>query len=521
MFFNNLKHSRGPSPRVVVVRRPSRGEIVFSVFLIGSILRIGFFWMDSSFWGDEAAVALNLKERSFSELGKPLDYGQHAPLLYLLVEKGLNELAGSSEHVLRSPSLVASLLSILLYFCWLRRTTRGDVLPVAFLLFALNPRLILYSAQLKPYAIDVVGCLVVCLCAFQVHRYNYQSSWLALFALVGCVLVWLSFPVVFVLAGVGLTLIVNRWFHGYRRHCSRVILLALLWLISFLFNQYLITHHSLASEPLRNFWEGSNAFPPLAPTSLREVRKLFRIFLRPFADPLWGSGGVLIGLPAVFWLVGLLKLMRSDPITAGICLLPVVLTFLASGFKLYPFEGRLLLFLVPLFLLPVAWGIVSLASGFQDRMSLGIVLAFILTGYMFLGGSIIEHEFNRAGARRVVEQLSKRYQSDDVIYVLRTGGYRTVFWYLSKSGLGDADVSVGSRLATGGTTAERDLDNLVAVRRLWFVAAEADTPGDVNWDKLGMEACVRKLDERGTRLYEFHDGISHTFLYDLKGGSEK
>ena len=506
---------------MVFGRRGSiRWELLFAVFLVGAILRIGFFWMDTSLWGDEAAVALNLKERTFSELLGPLDYGQHAPVLYVLVEKCMYELSGRGEHALRLPSLVASLLSLPLFFYWLRKTSPVGVLAVAFLMFALNPRLILYSAQLKPYAVDVVSCLVVCLCASQLHRHRFQSNCLAFFAAVGSVLIWISFSVVFVLAGAGLSLIIDQWFHGSRRNCVVVVLLALLWLISFSCNQYLITHHSLSNEPLRSFWENSNAFAPL-PTSPGQVRQLVRLVLRPFADPLWGSDKVLIGMPAVLWLVGVLRLMRTDPITAGICFLPVALTFLASGLKLYPFEGRLILFLVPLFLLPVAWGIAALASGFQDRIGLGVTLSFLLIGYIFLGKDIIDGEFNRAGARKAIEQLSQHHQRDDDIYVLRTGGYRSVLWYLNKSGLGDAHFSIGSRRATGGTTAERDLDKLKGTRRLWFVAAEAFTPGDVNWDELETQASLRELDLSGTRLYEYHSGFSHAYLYDLRGGNEK
>jgi hypothetical protein len=113
------------------------------------------------------------------------------------------------------------------------------------------------------------------------------------------------------------------------------------------------------------------------------------------------------------------------------------------------------------------------------------------------------------------------FQSDDVIYVLRTGGYRTVVWYLHKFGVGDPHFSVGSRLPTGGTTAVRDLERLKGTRRLWFVAAEAYTPGAVDWDKLEMQASLKELDLLGTRLYEYRSGINHAFLYDLKSSNDK
>ncbi len=38
------------------LKRSDRPKLLFAVLLIGSILRICFFWMDTSFWGDEAAL---------------------------------------------------------------------------------------------------------------------------------------------------------------------------------------------------------------------------------------------------------------------------------------------------------------------------------------------------------------------------------------------------------------------------------------------------------------------------------
>ena len=95
-----------------------RSAVLLGLILVGAVLRIGFFALDTWFWGDEAALALNFKTKTFSQFLLPLDHYQHAPVLYVLLEKSLFEVFGPSEHGLRLPSLLASLLSLPLFFGW-------------------------------------------------------------------------------------------------------------------------------------------------------------------------------------------------------------------------------------------------------------------------------------------------------------------------------------------------------------------------------------------------------------------
>ena len=164
----------------------------------------------------------------------PLAYDQHAPLLYVFLEKGIFELLGSSEDALRLPSLVASLLSLPLFYWWTRRTAPSLVSLIALVFFAFNPRLILYSAQMKPYTIDVLATLLVCLCGLGLRQHGCRPRWLALFAVAGAVLIWVSFPVVFVLVGVAVTLILTEWAHGRRCNSALLLIPVLIWGIKLL-----------------------------------------------------------------------------------------------------------------------------------------------------------------------------------------------------------------------------------------------------------------------------------------------
>ena len=59
--------------------------------------------------------------------------------------------------------------------------------------------------------------------------------------------------------------------------------------------------------------EDIDAFRAFPPTSRADVRILLALILRPFADPFWGSGKVMVGLPIVLWLVGILQYSARSP----------------------------------------------------------------------------------------------------------------------------------------------------------------------------------------------------------------
>jgi hypothetical protein len=61
---------------------------------------------DRSQWRDEAALALNIVNRSFIGLAQPLDGDQGAPLGFLFDEKLLTMLLGNTDYVLQIIPLI-------------------------------------------------------------------------------------------------------------------------------------------------------------------------------------------------------------------------------------------------------------------------------------------------------------------------------------------------------------------------------------------------------------------------------
>jgi hypothetical protein len=71
-----------------------------SIFLIifGIVIRLVQYLNNRSLWLDEVNLALNIINRSYSELLNTLDYNQAAPPGFLWIEKLVTQLLGNNEY---------------------------------------------------------------------------------------------------------------------------------------------------------------------------------------------------------------------------------------------------------------------------------------------------------------------------------------------------------------------------------------------------------------------------------------
>src|SRR3989338_11217817 len=76
-------------------------KLPFIIILIGIIFRFYRYLYNKALWLDEAMLSLNIVERSFLELLKPLDYRQNAPIGFLMIEKFFVNIFGNNEYSLR------------------------------------------------------------------------------------------------------------------------------------------------------------------------------------------------------------------------------------------------------------------------------------------------------------------------------------------------------------------------------------------------------------------------------------
>lgn len=319
-----------------------------------------------SLWYDEAALALNILNRSFEGLLQPLAYNQAAPVGFLTAEKAVTHLLGTGEYALRLIPLLAGVLSVYLFYRLAERVLSKDGALIATVLFAALGPLIRYAAEVKPYSVDAFFSVLLLLLALQQGRGRTSARRRAGLAFTGAVAVWFSLPAVFVLGGIAAAWTAFEIRDGKWRNAVRKIPLYAVWLISFAGHYLLTIRSAQQNDVLQQFW--SNSFMPFPPSSAADLlwfpATFFDVLRGMFDNPVTAGGMTLphalglamSGLAAVALVSGILVFWRRGKEVGLLLVAPVLLALLASAFRLYPFDEHLLLFAVPLFLLFLAAG---------------------------------------------------------------------------------------------------------------------------------------------------------------------
>src|SRR5216684_7540728 len=97
---------------------------------LGILFRLRQYLFDRSLWLDEADLVLNVIHRSPSELLKPLDYHQGAPLGFLMLEKSAVLGFGNDEMALRLVPFLSGILALILFASVAWRFLAPTAVPV-------------------------------------------------------------------------------------------------------------------------------------------------------------------------------------------------------------------------------------------------------------------------------------------------------------------------------------------------------------------------------------------------------
>lgn len=341
---------------------------------VGIALRLLTFAAPRSLWLDEAMLANNIVTRSPAGLLQKLDNRQAAPPGFLLAEKLVVSLLGVGEKSLRIVPLICALASMPLVFLLLRRRVSPRVGLLTLGMVASCGPLIYYGSEVKQYSMDLVAALGVMVLGerlLSAPAARRAGAYIALGA-TGTLAVWFSHPVIFVLAGVGAAAFLAAW----RRKQSRSMLIiagtGALWLASFALLYFKFLKPLASDDWLRTYW--NSAYPP---ASYKAVGWLFRYATSMFLLP---AGIDTPAIGTVCGLMGLWLLWRRDRVLLALVAGPLAFTLLGAILHLYPFEGRLVLFLVPGWMLLIAVAIAYLWELPQQRgrVFAGVLLTILM-----------------------------------------------------------------------------------------------------------------------------------------------
>jgi hypothetical protein len=350
-----------------------------SAILFGASLR-AVVWACKHFWWDSYALLQSVVGKTFFQLlSAPLDRGQSAPAGFTLFMKLWGTVFGFSEAVLTFPLLVAGVSTLfVLDRCLREMNVRLARIP-ALLLFALHPGLVFYSAEFKPYGLDVLASSLFVLALLLAPK-RFGRGRLALLVVLAPFFstpAIFQIPVLFAFLFAGLAFSEDgsaglRILRAFRTLRVPGVLagigvgLAALHLFS-----------TMPGSHMLSYWTREAAFPPALFSSGCTgwyLDKLTLFFRGPvYFSPIPSEGGCLrlaaVSVPIALLAVGCF----SGPAKGGrktlafaLALLAAVL--LASVLRKWPvltgdfFMSRLLLFLAPAFVLVLACGVEGIWS---------------------------------------------------------------------------------------------------------------------------------------------------------------
>lgn len=483
---------------------------------IGFLLRFRQYFAIRSLWVDEASLALNLVGKSFGELFQPLDYHQAAPIGFLLVVKAIISILGNRDYILHLFPFLMGLSSIYLIYR-IARDYFGKAGLFTVLFFAGNVWLIYYASELKQYGTDVTAALLLVYLGLRCWNRGESRDYLWL-GIAGTFAIWLSHPSIFILAAIGITLVLETiLIRKEYASLKRLVLMGLVWLISFGIHYVIVLQHTAVDDYFQTFWR--RAFLPLPPWgNLQWYLKTYYSFLLIFfsrTDP------VLFYMFPALSVLGIVSLFLRRRGLAWVTLFVFLFTFAASALQRYPLVYRFMLFLIPFALFLVTEAVLriySLVARWNKipAVLLSAVPVIIMLGYSMPAayGALLSPQSN-SELRPVVKYVADHRQANDVIYVYY--GSVTTFQYYAPIYKLESPYII---LAPDAPTKKKGLQNffsdvegLAGKERVWFIFSDiVDCDGCEGDPRLYF---VNELNQYGTLLDKVESTGAAGYLYDL------
>lgn len=528
-----------------------------TVFL-GIALRLFHYFYNRSLWTDEIYLSAGIVDMNFSDLlSKPLPYMQKAPVGYLLMSHLFVVVFGNNEMALRLYSLLTSIAALFLFLPVARYFLKPLGVFVGVTLLAIASPLIHHSVEAKPYGADLFTTIFILWLYVRYHRETSRSK-LLLWGLGGSIAVWLSYPSIFLLAGIALTTSIYYFLKGNWKVIFRLVIPFSMWLASFALSYFLFAKEGSDAGWLVYFFVKFDGYFPLQPISgvTWAVRKAFAFFHYPLGLTWINDLGIHTNIgrfiqrmtivPLILSCLGALYFFKRDKKYLLLLSTTMIITFAASSLKLYPFYERMTVFLAPFVILLLAGGsnYISNAKPFAKYISYGLTILLLLgllkntiantiTPYS-LGG------YKMSYYRDALQFVNNNYHVGDAAYVYwnAAAGYK---YYKAADKLKfNAVVGGDYRHAVRSypeffRKIDADLAALPNKNRVWIIYSgmdmnQGDYAGEPAWfynghdfrEGYGVERFVHYLSQTGKIIatYVPADGNKmndvHVYLMELK-----
>lgn len=386
-------------------------EIILFIFiLIGIAIALIDLFHNKSLWLDEACLALNIISRSSLDLLTPLDDGQVAPIGFLLTEKLLTNIFGPHAWVLRLFPFLSFILSIFLFFFLNNRLFKSvKVALLSCALFSLNFELVNYSTEVKQYSIDVLVTILIVISSLNL---NIKKTHFGIFlhSFLGAIAIWYSNIAIIILATVTIYNIYFSLMNTTKKEFA-IMIPIFIWLISFGIYYILFIYNHPHTNNMTTYWDAH--FLPRDIFSTEFYHSFYDKVSMIFAKLL--NTNDLWVIPLAFYSIGFFFMITKKK-TKYIYLLfmPIIIHLGLSYLHLYPFYDRFLLYIIPLIIIPISYGLIQISNHHKDPYISKIIIICILSIFTINNLMKPQHEEE---IKKSLSFINTNISPNDHIYV--------------------------------------------------------------------------------------------------------
>ncbi len=395
-------------------------KILWIILAFAVIIRVFLFvCIEKSLWLDEAALALNVLDKSYLELFQPLQYAQSAPPLFLCLTKILVSIFGTGEKTFRLISLISSIGTVFVFYYLLKaifyieasENKKNTVLLFIFLamhVFYTSFPLLYNTVEFKPYISDVLFTILIALIWFNNLQGYVTLKSQILFAIIMILFPLFSFGSIFSVCTILVLSILRK-----RKLFSLILILGLMI-------EYLLIFSKISTGTrVYEYWTPYfiNYNPIKAIFILIDVMKYY----------FYPSSLILLGL--IGFVAGSILLFKKKRNIFNFFFLTIVITITASFFNFYPFYERLSLFLYPIFLIII---LTPLYYAIYEKKIGKKTIVYILSSIFILSSTLYNFTESNFYKREEIKPLLLKIRSDakpsDKIFVFK-GAHLTWKYY--------------------------------------------------------------------------------------------
>lgn len=325
----------------------SKHEIIINlaillILITGVILRIKIYLYDQGIIGDQVSlVYFNVMNRDYMDLFRPLDGKQVAPPLFLVMTKFFFTIGKNINGLLCAGfgakffAQICSLASVFAFYALLNKAFKNKLyIIICLMLFCFNTAALNYAQEAKQYSTDLLFSILLIYTFYSINFKQDSVKKISFYSLILVLSLWFSTSAPFVIAAGFCYLIFD--FVKNKTYDKKFLIVLIPFALNFLiwFLVYYIPVKEFTYGFMYKFWSTQD------PKFLSH--KGFKIFSMEL------NRLIPFNLVIPSFMAGILILLqKKENKILALTSLPILLCMFVSYLNHYPFELRLILFLLP------------------------------------------------------------------------------------------------------------------------------------------------------------------------------